>query len=360
MITHEGFLMKKIPIFIILSLFFFTCGDKEKGTGDKNKLLSLIALMRQNGGTVPAQIIADHTVVSDYDKIPASYMAKVKTMMVYFPGESHSFAYRKGMELLEAANPSYACNVATGEANTVQYVRVNNGGAGEAAWYTWWAYPEGSKPAAKDTIKNYITEYVNHGHPMHAIGFAWCWDTAWTNPPGGTIDPDYNVRWAGSSDGGPDGNKIWGLDASDYTLTGNRVSMDTYLEATEEYRLYCLNNGYPTKVIFTTSPIDSYNGENGYQRQLKHEYMRKYVKANPVRILFDYADILSYNNSGQQNVELWNGHSYQFIHPDNMIDINGSYAEDGDHIGERGALRLAKAQWWLLARIAGWDGVSTE
>ena len=30
-----------------------------------------------------------------------------------------------------------------------------------------------------------------------------------------------------------------------------------------------------------------------------------------------------------------------------------------DHISEAGALRLAKAMWWMLARIAGWDGGTT-
>jgi hypothetical protein len=29
---------------------------------------------------------------------------------------------------------------------------------------------------------------------------------------------------------------------------------------------------------------------------------------------------------------------------------------DLGHIGSDGALRLAKAMWWMLARIAGWDG----
>ena len=38
-----------------------------------------------------------------------------------------------------------------------------------------------------------------------------------------------------------------------------------------------------------------------------------------------------------------------------MLNLDGSTTEDGDHIGEKGAIRLAKALWWMLARIAGWD-----
>ena len=33
---------------------------------------------------------------------------------------------------------------------------------------------------------------------------------------------------------------------------------------------------------------------------------------------------------------------------------------DGDHISKAGEIRIAKAVWWMLARIAGWDGVSAS
>jgi len=32
------------------------------------------------------------------------------------------------------------------------------------------------------------------------------------------------------------------------------------------------------------------------------------------------------------------------------------FLEDVGHIGEAGRIRLAKAMWWMLARMAGWDG----
>ena len=135
--------------------------------------------------------------------------------------------------------------------------------------------------------------------------------------------------------------------------------MSTYLSATESYIAHNAANGFGTWVFFTTGPVDSnYNtGEEGYQRQLKHEYIRDYVKNSTDRILFDYADILTWGNAGTENTETWTDHTFPYIHADNMLDLNGSYSEDGDHIGQRGAVRLAKAVWWLLARQAGWDGV---
>jgi hypothetical protein len=38
-----------------------------------------------------------------------------------------------------------------------------------------------------------------------------------------------------------------------------------------------------------------------------------------------------------------------------MKDLNGGYTEAGNHIGQVGAVRLAKAIWVLMARIAGWE-----
>jgi hypothetical protein len=137
--------------------------------------------------------------------------------------------------------------------------------------------------------------------------------------------------------------------------------MDTYLQATQEYIEHCNLNGYITKVFFTTGAIDGTSEELAYQRYLKHEYIRNYVRNSSDGILFDYADILSWSNAGVENTQDWTDyggtpHTFQYIHPDNMLDLDSTYTEDGDHIGQRGALRLGKAMWYMLARIAGWDG----
>lgn len=303
-----------------------------------------------------SQIIADHLAVDNFNNIPASWIDSVKKMYVAFYGESHSGAYDNGMELLEAIDGTYACNVASGESPTDQYVRVEDVGAGlgEGYFWTWYSYPIGSRP--NTWLKDRISEYAADGHPLNAIGFGWCNDlTSSDYGHSANVDPVYGVHWYGRSQDGIDGNKYWGIDADDYSLTGNRVSLATYFGAMEEMISYCAANSPTTKMIFTTGPVDSlygeFTGEAGYQGHLKHEAIRNFVAQDSTRILFDYADILSYDNNGIPATQTWNGHTYPKI-----TLLNYAPTEDAYHISQIGAIRLAKAQWWLLARLAGWDG----
>ncbi len=314
-------------------------------------------------------LVADHLAVAAYAGIPQQYIDTVKTWWVTVPGESHSSGYRIGLALLAAAEPRFA--VAIRESGTpdslpagaLRFSRASWGDVGSA---TGWRYGYGEEDwytsqTARSRTAAGIRYCNTHGRPLHATGFGWCWDMTWLNGPGGTRDSVHQVRWAGSSEGGPQGNLIWGLDAADSSLTGNSVCMDTYLAATQRYIDSCAANGWPTTVFFTTGPVDGNdNSENGYQREVKHQYLRQYVAQDTARVLFDYADILCWSDAGDQHIATWNDggtpRAYPQIHADNMLDTNGSYVEDGDHIGQRGAIRLAKAMWWMLSRLAGWDG----
>ena len=323
-----------------------------------------IGVLRPAAGS----IVADHTVVDHYADIPQVYIDLIKKMWVSVPGESHSYGYRRGCELLQEADSRFQVSViedGTPEAYTDQHLRLSRATWGDVDNASGWQYSYGEEDwytslTAIQRTKDHLAYCHTSGFTLAALGFGWCWDTTWQNDPGGLIDPVYQVHWAGSSVGGPDDNLRWGLDADDYALTGNHVCMDTYLDATQQYIDHCQANGYPTKVFFTTGPVDhgsANTGESGYQRQLKHEHIRNYAAASLKRSLFDYADILCWSNAGQEQTTAWSGHTYQVIHPDNMLDLAGNADDSVGHIGERGALRLAKALWWLLARLAGWDGL---
>lgn len=309
------------------------------------------------------QIIADHTVIEDFEKIPPKYIDEVRKMIVAFPGESHSEAYREGLLLLQSALPEFRSRILSEQDSTRGSLGIYYGNpVGESVWFTWHAYDSNARPPEAAIIKNLISDLDKKGLTISAIGFAWCWDLfarrsridlnleRLTGKVSWKRDSEHGVFWYGASIGGPDGNREWGLNSSHYKSTGNRVSLATYLSATEEYEKYCRENGYSTRIVYTTGPADSYTGESGYQGYLKHQMIRKFVNQDSSRILFDYNDILCHDNDGKMTTTSWKGHVYPIITPANLG--GGSVG----HISSEGALRLAKAQWWMLARIAGWDG----
>ena len=306
------------------------------------------------------QIIADHTIVADYDKIPQYYLDLVKKMWVTIPGESHSYAYQDGMIMVEDLDKRFQVNATTSgnpEAYTTEHLRVSNGTWGDYSNSSGWIYNYGEEDwwtnsTAIARTKAGITYCNTHSLTINAIGFGWCYDPYADGSTAGT-DPVYGCHWWGWSVGSPSGDSAWGIDAGDYAVTGNDVSMDTYLAATQAYIDYCVANGYTTKVFFTTGPVDKgvtpRPDEEFYQAYLKYEHIRDYVKADKTRILFDYADILCYSNAGVLSTKTWNGITFPAMVP--AYDINES-----SHVSLEANLRIGKALWWMLARIAGWDG----
>lgn len=320
--------------------------------------------------TNPSILIIDHNAVALYSDIPEEYKTAIKQKWLSVPGESHSGGYRTGLALLEALDPSFAVNVVesgTPEMPTSSYLRASRATWGDLTHATGWRYEYGEEDwftsaAALAQTKTFLQYAHDQGFGLSAVGFGWCWDETWHNAPTTAKDPVYKCGWAGSSVGGPEGDLPWGLDAADSSITGNSICMDTYLNATQEFIDYCVANSINTKVFFTTGPVDNLLAtENAYQRFLKHERIRDYVNTNG-GILFDYADILCWDDAGNERNTSWTDgdggvHTFQHIAADNLLNLDGS---DGSgnayHIGERGALRLGKALWVMLAMADGWEG----
>ncbi len=297
----------------------------------KTRIVTAILLFSGIAGTLKAQsmgdqIIADHSVVEWFDQIPQEYINVVKEMWLVVAGESHAEAYRSGLEALEGLNPAFAVNITesgTPEAFTNAHLRSSTGTWGDLDHATGWIYDYGREDwftsrQAIDRTKAGITYCNTNNLAIAAMCYGWCYDPTIYDPT-------------------------------------------AYLNATAEYIEHCVANDYPTKVFYSTGPVDgdSYTnrgagGAYGYNIFLRNQGIRAHVAATPSAILFDYADILSHDANGEQSTLSWDGRSYEVITPTNLG--NGSIG----HIGPEGALRLAKAMWWMLARMAGWDGVFVE
>jgi len=265
------------------------------------------------------QIIADHTVVDKFDDIPLYYMNEVKKMWFVPAGESHSLGCVNGLVDLESLYPAFDVGYSyqgTPESYTTSHLRIARVTWGDVDHSTGWIWGDYGEEdwfettASVTQTKAGIKYCHDHGLEMSAFGFFWCWDPTF-------------------------------IDAA------------PYLAATQAYIDYCAANGYGTKIYFETGPVDQVNssGETGYNKYLEYEAIRNYVKSNPTRILFDFADILSYDDNGSgPNTATWNGHTYP------IITTTNNNPPDVGHISYAGQLRIAKAVWWMLARMAGWDG----
>ncbi len=316
------------------------------------------------------QIIADHSVVNRYTDIPKQYIDSVKTKWLVTAGASHAESYRMGcwaLGQLDNRFPVFSQWEGAPEPFSKAYLRINKATWGNYSNPTGWQYINGtidwwSNATAISRVKAGLKYCNDNGPALYAILFGWSFDAVWDNPPGGSYDPIYNTRWAGGSRGGPQGTLRWGLDKDDAAITGTSVCMDTYINAQHEYINYCVQNNIPTKIIWSTGSVDNEQnwaiGESGYQQFLKWEHIRKHVKNLDQAYFIDYADILSYNNAGEQATTTWKDnkgitHTFPIIHPENMEGGNIG------HIGYNGALKLGKAIWWLLARMSGWNEVTS-
>ena len=164
-------------------------------------------------------------------------------------------------------------------------------GYGEEDWYT--------SATAIQRTRDGLTYANTHGSPLAAIGFGWCWDMTSANSPGGVADPVYQVRWAGASRGGPQGDLRWGAGC-------RRRGADR--QQREYGHLPCGDRGVhrplpderlPDARLLHHGPVDGSGntGETGYQRHLKHEKIRAHIRSSEDRVLFDYADILSWSDA---------------------------------------------------------------
>jgi len=285
---------------------------------DNMRRTFLFVLFFSLSSTLLSQIIADHTVVDRYDDIPQYFIDEVKKMWLSVPGRSHSEGYRIGLSNLESIDPKYAVNIVESgipESYTDAHLRVSRATWGDYDTSTGWLYEYFfwdwyTTPEGIAQTKTGISYCHSHNLTIGAYGFAWCYDEGIT-------------------------------DATEY------------INATQSYIDYCKVNDIPTVVFFTTGPLDGFigEGEYGYKNYLRYEQIRDYVSAHPSAILFDYADIISYDNDGVQYTTSWDGHTFPAIAP-TPPDDEGA----GGHISGMATLRLAKAMWWMLARIAGWDG----
>jgi hypothetical protein len=154
--------------------------------------------------------------------------------------------------------------------------------------------------------------------------------------------------------------------------TSNPLYIDTYLSLMNELELEFPN----IKFVYMTGHLSG-TGINGYLNK-RNEEIREFCKNNN-KILFDFADIESYDPDGLVNyMELMGTDNCDYdSNNDGIVDKNwaadwiaknptheltrlSQISLDAAHSQKLNAVLKGRAFWWMMARIAGWNGEVTE
>lgn len=258
-------------------------------------ILLAIGLVLLSTPVFSAAIIIDHTC-TDITKIPDSWITKVKnTLRVHYAHTSHGSQITTGLERLAASNSKYSYSYDYCSVPTTSGALKLMDGQYITDYCESYITPE-LYWQGNDALN--ITRYVLNNYSFEISEWAWC----------------TQLDYYSSSE------------AQDY--------LDAMAQLESEY----------PEVTFVYMTGNSQSAEQN--RENRNNQIRNYCRTHN-KVLFDFGDLDCWYNGEQYKVG-----SLPMEHP----HYNG---DEAGHTTYESCENKARAYWWMLARIAGWNGPVT-
>jgi len=256
-------------------------------------------------GGVPAwaqPIVVDHTC-TDLAAIPASVIEQVRTgRKVHYAHTSHGSQINIGMELIE--NATYSVEFGYRELPSAPGVLCVFDGQEGDDYVTpdlYWQTAQG--------LQN-TRNVLNHNPSLTNSMWGWC------------TQLDYY----------------------------SAAEVQQYLDAMSQ-----LETEFPTRVFVYYTGNAQATGSEGYNRHQRNQQIRQYCQQHN-KVLFDFADLDAwwYN----QGAGSWEQATYSYSGQQIPVEHAQFHGDNGGHTNDASCIQKARAWWWLLARLQGWNGAA--